>query len=693
MSVILIFISFFLSFLYFIQIETINNKILLFNKREAFIKSSILISILSYIFCEIYSIFNILNFLSILISWSLVFGVLIYLVFKKNFKFSLISFSIFNKSIEFKYKIITSALFLIILFPLLLLAAFIPPNNWDSMAYHLPRIQHWIQNGNIYPYPTNITRQIATSPLSEYIILNFQVLASTDVFSNLVQYFALINIIFLTTLILKNFQVNYKGQIFAILAICSLPMALFQSTTTQTDLLASFFFLCFVYYLIKLNQSATDNNRKTIIILIAISFSLGILTKYTVALFAFPLIIYQLIIFIKAKKILEIKLSIIFLFLSLSFVLAPFLFRNYYFLGTLTGDNIFESSMSNASLNLRNMFSNSIKHIIDFISIPINSYNELLFFISNNLHTLIGVSVDEPGNNWSGSKFIVNNYLNEDTAGSLLHFLFIILSFTYIYKSKNQKIYNFIVLYFLVSFLLFSFIFRYSPWNNRLFLPLQLLLVIFSSYLFHTHTKNKNILFNLNVFMIFLAIFPVYFNRAKPILGNPFYIRRQLTQSPKGELDSLILNTNPILKKTNLLIYHNLVDSNYFLKPNLTKQERITLFNYEDSIGLFDADKKNVFQKTELENYFTENPSVQKNIESLFVKLPTNKNRINLRTEYDSYEYLIWVYSKKYFNNNFYIGTSEHVGYKSYSKNLKDSNFYFIQISDKNKIWTYKFYN
>ena len=116
-------------------------------------------------------------------------------------------------------------------------------------------------------------------------------------------------------------------------------------------------------------------------------------------------------------------------------------------------------------------------------------------------------------------------------------------------------------------------------------------------------------------------------------------------------------------------------------------------FNYEDSIGLFDADKKNVFQKTELENYFTENPSVQKNIESLFVKLPTNKNRINLRTEYDSYEYLIWVYSKKYFNNNFYIGTSEHVGYKSYSKNLKDSNFYFIQISDKNKVIIIRYSN
>lgn len=690
MSVILIFISFFLSFLFFAEIETKPNQNLLICKREAFVKSSLLISFLSYLFCEFYSIFNYLNFISILISWALVFGILFYLVYKKNIKFSLVRNINFNQSIELKYKIIVCFLFIIILLPLLLLAVFIPPNNWDSMAYHLPRIQHWIQNGNVYPYPTNITRQIATSPLSEYIILNLQVLSSSDIFANIVQYFALINIIFLATLVLKSFQINYKGQIFVILAICSLPMTLFQSTTTQTDLLASFFFLCFIYYLIKLNQPASDNNSKTIIILIAISLSLGILTKYTVALFAFPLIIYQLIIFIKAKKILEIKLSIIYLFLLHFFVLAPFLFRNYYFLDTLTGDNIFESSMSNASLNITNMASNSIKHIFDFISIPINSYNEILTFISNKLHILIGVSVDEPGNNWSGSKFVVNNYLNEDTAGSLLHFLFIILSFSFIYKSKSKKKYILIILFFLISFLLFSFVFRYSPWNNRLFLPLQILIIIFSSYLFNTYIKNRNILSILNVFMLFLAIFPVYFNRAKPIIGNPFYIRRQLTFSPKGELDNFIINSNPNLKNINLLYYYNLIDSNYILKLNLTKEQRKYLFKFEDSVGVFDNDKKTIFQKSRLENYFTENVAIQKNIISLLSRIPKNINNIDLRTEYDSYEYLIWINSKKYFNNKFYIGCSDNVGYKSYSKNLKDTNFYSLQITDKNKYWTYK---
>ena len=45
--------------------------------------------------------------------------------------------------------------------------------------------------------------------------------------------------------------------------------------------------------------------------------------------------------------------------------------------------------------------------------------------------------------------------------------------------------------------------------------------------------------------MLIIALFPIYFNRAKPIIGNPFYIRRQLTFSPKGELDNTIINSNP----------------------------------------------------------------------------------------------------------------------------------------------------
>ena len=107
---------------------------------------------------------------------------------------------------------------------------------------------HWVQNKNIYPYPTNIVRQVLTSPLSEYMIANFQILTGTDAFSNLVQFASFIFILFVGTLVFSLLKIGMKGQLFLFLALLSLPMILFQATTTQTDLLASFLFLSFILY-------------------------------------------------------------------------------------------------------------------------------------------------------------------------------------------------------------------------------------------------------------------------------------------------------------------------------------------------------------------------------------------------------------------------------------------------------------
>ena len=207
--------------------------------------------------------------------------------------------------------------------------------------------------------------------------------------------------------------------------------------------------------------------------------------------------------------------------------------------------------------------------------------------------------------------------------------------------------------------------------------------------------------------MIFLfliiSIFPVYFNRAKPIIGNPFYLRRVLTNSPKGDFDKASLALLPSLKKEGILKNYILVDSNYTLKKDLSKEQRKLLFKLEYSIGLFDFDKKTIFQKSRLDNYSTQNPVIQKNMDTLFNNI-SSANSVNnsitgkpifidLKTEFDSYEYLIWVYAKPKFINGFYIGNSDTLKYRSYSKNIIDPKLYNIELADKNKNWTIKYKN
>jgi hypothetical protein len=202
---------------------------------------------------------------------------------------------------------------------------------------------------------------------------------------------------------------------------------------------------------------------------------------------------------------------------------------------------------------------------------------------------------------------------------------------------------------------------------------------------------------------LIISIFPVYFNRAKPIIGNPFYLRRALTNSPKGDIDSTTLILLPATKKEEILNNYISNDSNYTLKKDLTNKQRKSLFKLQDSIGLFDFDKKTIFQKSRLDNYFTQNLGIQKNMDTLFGNLSsesTAKNSISgkpifidLKTEFDSYEYLVWVFAKANLKNGFYIGNSDSLKYRSYSKNNIDPKLYNIEVIDKNKNWAIKYKN
>jgi len=329
MYILLILLAFILLSLSFFESDSISNEhSYLFKIRLATIKAFIGIAFFSYIICEILSLFNKFSFNYVLISWILINGIIIYFNREKT-KINVFSIFFQEVIIPKKEKNILFLIFFLIILPLLLLAIFIPPNNWDSMAYHLPRIEHWIQNKNIYSYPTNIVRQVLTSPLSEYIIANFQILAGTDAFSNLVQFASFIFILFSATLIFSILKIGAKGQLFLLLALLSLPMMLFQATTTQTDLLASFFFISFILFALLIIQ--TEANFKTNFIFLALSLSLGILTKYHIAIFAAPIVFYVLFELIKKKNNKNTIFAFLFSCLTIAIILVPLFARNIYF--------------------------------------------------------------------------------------------------------------------------------------------------------------------------------------------------------------------------------------------------------------------------------------------------------------------------------------------------------------------------
>lgn len=61
----------------------------------------------------------------------------------------------------------------VILALVLLIAVVAPPNNWESMVYHMTRIVIWMQQGSVAHYPTPTTTQLFQPPLFAWNILHF----------------------------------------------------------------------------------------------------------------------------------------------------------------------------------------------------------------------------------------------------------------------------------------------------------------------------------------------------------------------------------------------------------------------------------------------------------------------------------------------------------------------------------------
>ncbi len=204
--------------------------------------------------------------------------------FGKHFKFADIQVKDDERSSsEFDYfpKWILIGLLSVILFTTLInlfLSVYVPPNNWDSMTYHLSRVGYWLQHGSLHHFYTHKWTQNALPPNAEILILWIIAFLKSDILANMVQWIAYCGIGLGIYLMARNLGHGQRTSAFASLIFLSLPMVVLQSSSTQNDLVVTFFTISFFYFShIGLKQR---NHRK--LLLSGAAFGLAIGTKYTI---------------------------------------------------------------------------------------------------------------------------------------------------------------------------------------------------------------------------------------------------------------------------------------------------------------------------------------------------------------------------------------------------------------------------
>lgn len=126
----------------------------------------------------------------------------------------------------------------------------VPPNNNDSLYLHMARVARWLQTGSFLPYPTLFTWQLYF-PLNAQALIYWTVLFwGTDQLAGFVQFGAALVTMLGVFGVARLLGFKRSQAVFAALLWASFPQVLFQSTTTQNDLVPAAMAVAAVYFLV-----------------------------------------------------------------------------------------------------------------------------------------------------------------------------------------------------------------------------------------------------------------------------------------------------------------------------------------------------------------------------------------------------------------------------------------------------------
>lgn len=307
---------------------------------------------------------------------------------------------------ETKYLLFGAAILVVLIGVTALLA---PPNVWDAMEYHLPRVVMWMSDRNVRFFPTPDYAHLVFGTWAEYAMMHLDLLWGSDRLVNLVEFFSFLGTITGVSLIAKLLGANRRGQAFAVLVCATIPEAVLEASGSMNTLVVSFWIVATVAFLLLSNEEPGWLNT----VCVGISAGLAILTKGSAYVYLPLLVLACWFIGLRAARMRFLKRCPIFLLLIFA-LNGPQYARAYDLTGSPMGlpfpDGGPRLHWMVDHAGLRETLANVIRGLSIHTVAPSDMLNGHIERGVRTLISWIGEDPDDPGAVWVGWKFALPHF-------------------------------------------------------------------------------------------------------------------------------------------------------------------------------------------------------------------------------------------------------------------------------------------
>lgn len=308
------------------------------------------------------------------------------------------------------------------------------------------------------------------------------------------------------------------------------PLAIAESVTTQTDLMATMWVIVFAYFalLIGLSDKSLLNHENVFnIVFCACSIGFGWLTKSSVCFIMPVVLLWLFIVCIKRKEKVTAMLCCMILALSIIVVLAlPGFIRNYRSTGNIFAFEQMAGNLLVKTVNPKLLLLNVCKNMT--LEMAGTTDPDPMWKATMKLADKMGIDIEAPEisayRGFADGRSCTKSY-HHDTAGAQMLMIVIGISvllaigkLVYCLIIKKKKIPNKLEETYLWAILcaggIMFICIRWQPWGHRLLFPALALFCIFVGCVISTIFENKNVRIIL-ILATLIVLFPDAYHSVK----------------------------------------------------------------------------------------------------------------------------------------------------------------------------------